>query len=269
MTFHSYSVGIMKKIADLLFELSHEDRLNILCQIQNNPIKLSHLSDKLGLHIQETSRHLSRLSEVKLVQKNADGFYYLTPFGEHVFMLLPGFEFLNNHREYFLTHKSFHLPEEFIGRISELSKCEYVNDVMVVFQNIERMFREAEEYAWRITDSYLMLAVPASLPATKSGVNFNIITIKDIQYPQKFGETIAPFKKYMQEGIFIPKELEQIDVFMAMSEKEVAALSFPLKDGGFDYLGFRSKDESALKWCRDLFEYYWDIADPKLDLPWT
>lgn len=259
---------MMEKIADLLFELSHEDRLNILCQIHNNPIKLSRLSEKLNLHIQETSRHLSRLSEVKLVQKNADGYYYVTPYGEHVIKLLPGFEFLNVHREYFLTHKSSHLPEEFIGRIGELSKCEYVKDVMVVFQNIERMFREVEEYAFRITDSYLMLAVPASLPAAKGGINFKIITIKDIEYPQEFEETTAPFKKLMQEGYFIPRELEHIDVFLAMSEKEVAALSFPLKDGEFDYLGFKSKDKSALKWCSDLFEYYWAIAEPKLDLPW-
>jgi predicted transcriptional regulator len=231
-------------------------------------MKLSRLSEKLRLHIQETSRHLSRLIEVKLVQKNADGLYYLTPFGEHVHMLLPGFEFLNNHREYFLTHKSFHLPEEFIGRIGELSKCEYVKDVMVVFQNLERMFREAEDYSFRITDSYLMLAVPVALQATQDGLNLKILTIKDIEYPQEFDEITAPYEKLMQEGHFIPRELEHIDIFLAMSEKEVAALSFPLKDGGFDYLGFKSKDKSALKWCRDLFEYYWTIAEPKRNLPW-
>ncbi len=268
MTFHSLRGVMMEKIVDLLFELSHEDRLKIFYEIQKKPIKLSRLSEKLNLHVQETSRHLTRLSEAKLVQKDTDGYYYSTPYGDHIIKLLPGFEFLNNHREYFLTHKSSHLPEEFIERIGELSKCEYVKDVMVVFQNIEKMFREAKECALRITDRYLMLAVPASLPATKGGLTFKIITIKDIEYPQDFEKTTLPFQKLMQQGYFTPKELGRIDIFLALSEKEVAALAFPLKDGTFDYLGFKSKDESAYKWCRDLFEYYWAMAEPKLDLPW-
>ncbi len=42
-----------------------------------------------------------------------------------------------------------------------------------------------------------------------------------------------------------------------MSEKEVALLSFPAVNGGYDYLGFTSTDPAALRWCRDVFEYYW------------
>jgi hypothetical protein len=131
--------------------------------------------------------------------------------------------------------------------MGELSNSEYVEDVMLVFQNIERMFREAEEQAMRITDQYLLLAVPASKAATESGVSFRIITIRDIVYPPDFTETTASFEKLMHEGRFTPREAERIDVFLAMSEKEVAALSFPSRDGRFDYLGFTSKDEAALK----------------------
>ena len=51
---------------------------------------------------------------------------------------------------------------------------------------------------------------------------------------------------------------------MAISEKEVAALAFPEVTGGFDYLGFTSRDEKTLKWCTELFQYYWDRAKPKI-----
>jgi len=48
-----------------------------------------------------------------------------------------------------------------------------------------------------------------------------------------------------------------------MSEREVALVSFPLSDGGFDYIGFSTKDKFTHKWCEDLFKYYWDRAIPR------
>ena len=49
-------------------------------------------------------------------------------------------------------------------------------------------------------------------------------------------------------------------IFIAMSEKEVAALAFPSAEGRFDYLGFTASDEEAHRWCRDLYLHYWDAA---------
>ncbi|MBC8223278.1 DUF1724 domain-containing protein [Candidatus Bathyarchaeota archaeon] len=70
----------------------------------------------------------------------------------------------------------------------------------------------------------------------------------------------------MEDGRLINRKMEQFDVFLWMSEKEVAILSFPTLDGKFDYLGFTSKDDRALEWCFDLFRYYWESAVPKHEL---
>lgn len=43
--------------------------------------------------------------------------------------------------------------------------------------------------------------------------------------------------------------LDEIDVFLWMSEKEVAVVSFPTLEGNFDYKGFTSRDEGAIRWC--------------------
>jgi predicted transcriptional regulator len=258
-----------ERICELYFELSNETRINILRILNGGPLNLTNLSKELGVTTQECSRHLSRLVEAKLLEKTPDGHYRVSPYGELMIRTTRGQSFIVEHRDYFSTHTLGALPDEFVGRIGELSKCEYIEDVMVVFQNIERMFREAEEQAMRITDQYLLLAVPASKASTERGVKFRIITIKDIAYPPDFTETTASFEKWLQEGRFTPREADRIDVFLAMSERAVAALSFPGRDGRFDYLGFTSRDEAALKWCRDLFEYYWERAEPKLDFPWT
>ena len=68
------------------------------------------------------------------------------------------------------------------------------------------------------------------------------------------------------QGSIEMKMLDRIDVFLWMSEKEVVALAFPTLEGGFDYLGFTSKDKRALEWCGELFQYYWDRAEPKNEL---
>lgn len=258
----------MERICNLFFELSNEDRISILRILSESPLNLTNLSKELGVTNQECSRHLSRLMEAKIVEKTPDGLHQISPYGELIIRTNRGQSFIVEHRDYFNTHTLSALPEEFVGRIGELSRSEYVDDVMVVFQNIERMFREAEEKAMRITDHYLALGVPASLAAAERGVRFRIITPEDIEYPLDFEEKTAPFQRLMQEGCFTPREEERTDIFLAMSEKEVAAISFPNRDGRFDYLGFTSKDGAALRWCEDLFEHYWERAEPKLNLPW-
>ena len=67
-------------------------------------------------------------------------------------------------------------------------------------------------------------------------------------------------------GIVEERMLNQLNVYLCMSEKEVAVVAFPLVDKRFDYLGFTSTNERAHAWCQDLFKYYWDQAYPRLKL---
>ena len=64
----------MESLCNLFFELSNEDRLRIFFQLEGKALRMTHLSRELDLTIQETSRHLSRLSEKKLIQKDVEGF---------------------------------------------------------------------------------------------------------------------------------------------------------------------------------------------------
>ncbi len=54
-----------------------------------------------------------------------------------------------------------------------------------------------------------------------------------------------------------------VNVFMALNEKKVAAISFPTNEGRMDYRGFVSEDKAVHKWAKDLFEYYWTKSKPK------
>jgi len=69
--------------------------------------------------------------------------------------------------------------------------------------------------------------------------------------------------KIRMSGVREEKLVDKVDLVLYMSEKEVAILAFPLQDGSFDFLGFASKDGRTHKWCRDLFQYYWERSEGK------
>jgi predicted transcriptional regulator len=88
----------------LLFDLSSSDRLTLLFAIRKEEnLRLTQLAEKIRATIQETSRHVGRLAEAKLIEKNSDGFYILTSYGRLVLILLSSYRFLLR-LEIFFSH---------------------------------------------------------------------------------------------------------------------------------------------------------------------
>ena len=249
---------MMEKLCNILFELSHEDRIRIFLQLQKNVMKLTHLSEKLDLKVQETSRHLSRLSDAKLISKDVEGFYHLTPYGEHVIKLLPGLNFLCKHKKYFTTHKSHHLPSPFVSRIGELENCTFTDDVMVAFHKVNILIEEAKKFVWILSSQILMSTLSFLEAAVKRGVKFMLILPEDLVPPPGF-KPIPNIPNRIER-----RTLERVDVVIVMSEKN-ARIAFPTADDKMDHIGFGSTDEMSHKWCKDLFEYYWEKA--KIGVP--
>jgi len=257
----------MSEIGDLYFELSNEARLEALMLLRKGPMNLTGISRKIGISNQECSRHMARLTEAKLVEKSPESLYGLTPYGELVLRLHRGQDFVSEHREYFTTHTLDGVPHEFVGRLGELSGCAFVDDVMVVFHNISRMYREAEEYAYRMTDRWLLMVLQDSIDATERGVEMRLLEEEAIPLPPGI-EATDGLEDAWRKGTFKDRILGDLPAFIAMSEKEVAALAFPTTEGRFDYLGFTAKDEKAHKWCKDVFEYYWEKGKDKTAFTW-
>jgi predicted transcriptional regulator len=255
-------------LCDLLFELSNEDRLRILHQLNKEEMNVTNLSRALGLTTQESSRHVSRLSEVGLTLKDVDGFHHLSPYGKLILKQLPALEFTSLHRGYFTTHFVERLPLEFVSRIGELANSTHTDDIMVAFHSVETMMQEAEEYIWVITDQYLMSTLPLLCEAFERDVKVKTIDPKHWVPPLKLKESIRTedAKAVWQArttGLIKERTLERLDVNLYMSEKEVSMLAFPTLDGKFDYLGFTSVDKQARRWCSDLFQHYWERAETK------
>ena len=261
----------LESLCNLLFELSNEDRLRILIQLEREPMNVTKLSKELSLSIQECSRHVSRLDEVGLTKKDVDGNLHLTPYGELSLRQLQGQMFTAKHREYFTSHTLARLPSEFVDRIGELADSTYIDHVMVAVHNVEKTLREAEEYLCDINVPYIASAFTLIRAAFERGVKSRFIHTKDLVVPPSMREahtrawTDQTITRFTVSGVYEEKVMDKADLVLYMSEKEVTILAFPLQDGSFDFLGFTSKDQRAHKWCHDTFEYYWERAKRSID----
>ncbi|HEY1248504.1 MAG TPA: MarR family transcriptional regulator, partial [Nitrososphaera sp.] len=144
-------------IVKLLFDLSSIDRLTLLLTIRKEEnLRLTKLAEKISATIQETSRHLGRLIKANLIEKNSDGFYRLTSYGQLVLLLLSSISLISKTRDYFLSHDVSFLPLEFIERIGELSEYEHAENVSNVLRHLEQTMSLANEYVWLMADQALV-----------------------------------------------------------------------------------------------------------------
>ena len=128
------------------------DRLTLLSEIAIEKRRLSQLTAKLSATAQETSKHLTRLRNAKLIEKDSDGFFGLTAFGKIIVNLLPSIKFLTQNREYFLSHDISSLPWEFIERIGELKEGEYAEKVGAILAHLQQVVQDAEKHIWLMAD---------------------------------------------------------------------------------------------------------------------
>jgi predicted transcriptional regulator len=257
-------VSSMERFYDVLFELSNEDRHRILLRLDEEPSNLTNLARELELSFPETSRHVLRLSEVGLIQKDVKGSYRLTPYGEVVLKQLHELEFTSKHKDYFINHTLTDLPIEYIKRLGDLKGSKYTDDTMRFFHRIENLIKEAEEYVWFQIDEYPISALEEIEEAIGRGVQFRIIEPKDrVTGPHLSFDTSdndSDITRTRYTPLAEHRTLEKSDVFLFLSDKG-GLLAFPAFDGRCDYRGFTITDEQSLKWCGDIFTYYWEIAE--------
>ena len=254
----------MSDLYELFFELSNEDRVNILNLLQREHLNLTNISNKLELRNQETSRHLSRLEEPGLVLKNTDGIYQTTPFAELVLKKQDEMGFLLKHKDYFNSHSTQDLPSDLMAKLGILRNSVYIDDTLIALQVVKRIMDEAEEYLYRLSGQFLMVLLDPIVAATERGINYYFIYSADIKVPPDSEDTVR-LRKAQRNGNFFSYTHDNVRAFIVMSEKEVM-LSFPELNGTYDYTGFNSTDTDVLHWCRELYEHHNIDRKPPLPL---
>lgn len=116
-----------EQTAELLFILASVDRLAFLSELGTKKQRLTQLSAKISASSQETFKHLARLRDAQLIDKDSDGFYALTAFGKVALVnIILSIKFLSRYRDYLMTHDISSLPHEFIERMESLETLNIV-----------------------------------------------------------------------------------------------------------------------------------------------
>jgi len=239
----------MSSVADLLFEFTNEDRLAILEMLSNKPATLTTIYNELDLKPPETSRHLTRLAECKLVEKNSDGSYSCSTLGLISLSLLSGFRFINEHRGYFIEHTLDQIPESLLLRIGELNGAVFVDDVMNSIYESEKIVKESTEFVHVFTDQIPMNVLPKLEEMRGSDIEFLVIFPDDMKPPQDYVNK----ETYHQ---VINRYRNSIPAYLAVNEKR-AIIGFNQKDGRADHRVFLVNSEVGRLWCEDLFQSIW------------
>ena len=238
-------------VGDLLFVLSSADRLKLLAEIGHHESRLSELATKLDATVQETAKHLKRLSDARLIEKTSSGPYALTPFGSVAMELIPSFRFLSAHRQYFLNHDISFLPKHLLRRIGDLSDHVYVEHVSNVLAECQHLVLMAQEYFWWLIDYPLPwvhdekfsegLSVRGIVPSSISPQGYR-------QAKALLGETSdVRFAGTVKVGVVV--------------NEKMAGICFPNMEGVVDFgKGFIGYNMTFQRWCRDLFEDLWSSS---------
>jgi predicted transcriptional regulator len=236
-----------KEMEKLFFELASESRLSILRELQTENLKMNKIARRLDVTATEAFRQLQRLSEAMLVQKQPEGTYAITCYGKLVLHLCSSFEFASKHREYFLTHDVWQIPMQFLNRLGELSQTRLIMDSMENINRGERMFIEAEQYAWGLAEGRIPeLMDPIMDQKIAKGLQVKMII------PETDLSTVPALKTPNVEV----RGISDIPVILGITEKG-ATVCFRFIGGRVDYAGFSGNDPTFLNWAKDLFLYYW------------
>ena len=245
----------MEKLHKLLFELSSAERINIMLELQKNNLRLSQLSKKLDLTVTEASRHLQRLNEAKLIQKNSDGYFELTQFGTLSLFLLSGLDFVSKHKKYFLEYDLSGIPPQFIDMIGELGQGTYASEIIKNLEEGESRIRDAKEFTWILSDQVLTSVIPTLAEKLKGPFDLRIV-LPEGMFPPESKSQLPSKTPGIQKRV-----LSRVDVLIVLTEK-YAVFCLPNESGRIDYTGFSGEDPKFHKWCKELFLYYWEKAKP-------
>jgi len=225
----------------LFYELSSESRLDILQVLQTESLKMQEIARQLDLTGTEAFRQLERLTAAILVQRQPDGAYALTQFGRLELHFAYSMDFILKHKQYFLTHDVWQLPQQFLNRLSEISQATLRTGLIESTFKSSQLIGEAKQYMWGVSPEPLPQAFEDIVKQIPKGVEYRILS------PQ------PPASLANLEN----RTLSNCPAIFALTEKE-AALCLRFLDGRVDYAGFIGSDPTFLNWVKDLFLYYWE-----------
>lgn len=256
---------VSTSVTDLLFNLASPVRLQQLNVMKKGKVRMTELARSTDATIQETSRHLARMKECGIIDKDVDGFYGLTGLGRILLSVLSSIAVLPVRRDFFLRHDLTILPPEFTERIGVLLGAEFDQKAGLVQRRYERMISEALEYLWIMGDSVTVSGerIGRLLSGRVSSLRI-LFPTKGLATPIGPKEELENIRKHFH-GRTEVRSRERTEVALVLNEKEARFIA-PDLEGRLDYnVAYGGTNPRFHSWCCDLFDYYWNSSRRVVD----
>ncbi|MBA3978648.1 MAG: transcriptional regulator [Nitrosopumilus sp.] len=256
---------------EIFLELASSQRLSIIFMISYRRLKLSALAKSLNLTIQEVHRNTNRLVDAGLIEKNSEGVFFLTTFGNAIIKQLSIFDFLSSNKNYFSDHRIGDIPMKFVQRIGALNGGKLISGIVSIIESWKRLYDESSEYIYGILPQIPLELIQSVIPKVKNeGVKFNYILPKNAIVPKIRSDLqkSSGYADLLKQGIVERKMIDKIEVAVILNEKQ-ATVMFPTLKGEADmnYMfsnnDIKSNNDGLFhEWCVDFFRYCWYNSKP-------
>jgi predicted transcriptional regulator len=248
--------GVFKlESTHLMFELSHPERLKILSKLREKHMRLSELSKSMAVTTAEVSRHTERLVKAKLVEKNGDNYYRLTPFAFMILTEYSNIEYLTQNLDFFMHHNLTTLPRE-LHWFTAMADGELVEGALEVTSQIWDHNVGAKKFIYVISDQIMRAMVDITCKKIDSGVVVKKIYSSDAKIPSEY------FKRNKENHEI--RTMDDIPLALIVTDKN-AGFSFRGENGNIDFsTSLKGDNENFRRWAAAVFEYFWKKAKPLL-----
>ena len=256
-------VDHFEEAADNFLELASTQRLHILFKLLQKKSTPTSIAKELNATKQEVHRNFRRLEDGGLIEKDNDGKYTLTTFGQTMCSQVPSLVFLSQNRKYFEEHNLGDIPHKFKMRCGQLAHCTHIKGFSKVMEQWKSIYKNSDEYIYEILSEVPLDLIEPLVKRIKKGVKFNYIFSESAVVPKGRKSLLKKlgFDKLMEKGLVERKMKNNVQIVLVLSEKEACVL-FPNKEGEADLSEMLySNDSMFQEWCLDYFRYCWYGSD--------
>lgn len=239
---------------ELMFELSHKERLNIIDILSKGSQRLSAISRQLEITTAEVSRHLDRLVKADVVLKRTTGNYTLTPFGLDLLMEIENIAFLANKLDYFSAHDISMIPLE-LQNLKVMQKGRVMTGTLQNMSLMKETVDIAEEFIYVVTNQVSNTLVENQRKKADMGVE--IVKV----YPMT---EVIPDSIIGHKNIRLYKKEGEINCSIGVTEKR-CILALPKANGSLDFENILvGEDPEFIEWSKMVVESYVKDADKEV-----
>ncbi|HHH78152.1 MAG TPA: winged helix-turn-helix domain-containing protein [Thermoplasmatales archaeon] len=255
--------SMYEEVGDLLKSITSSGvRAKMMMGLMEGCRTSGQLRDEIGVS-SSTIIHAARdLEKESLLVEKEDG-YHLTSVGyvisSKLSEMVGSMAILEKNKDFWLTHDVHAIPKEFLGRIDEIGEYNVltsnVRDIFKTLTVYMELARKAKEF-FGVSPIFVDAFIPLIKKLLKGGTKVNLVLTDDV-VTELVGKDKKGFKEVLgDKNISIWKINEDVRVAFTVTDSIFSLGLFGL-DGIYDAShDLVSREQGAINWGRELFEYY-------------